>query len=228
MSDKTQTPTAGQLRDMGMLDLRSAKTEADFEGITSIANIGVILVPQHLATALAKVPMSGVGGIVPVPPESNLNLITGQVRLTGEALAAGNPENILMIVGQVFITTPVQSVGYKEIQVFGQLFAPRGSEAALGAKIGQLNGQNFYLPTNPRIFMGESEISAEFLQFLPERSAFVVMGALRFTDDVTVALVQEKISEIVLMGEIQAPKALVALLEVLTPEKMGEIRATKA
>jgi len=222
---QTELPTKGHLQKMGMLDLRAAKTAEDLKGITGISQVGCVLVPEHLATVLAQIPMTEVGSIVPVPEGENIKTQVGQIRLSGEALAGGNPDHILFIVGQVFITTPVTSVGYKEIWIHGQLFAIRGSEGTLGAKLTRMHGQTFYMPSEARVFMGEENIGREFLDLLPEPKAFVIMGSVTFEDDVTVELLKAKVLEIVLMGQINAPAALVPLLQVLTVEKMGQIVA---
>lgn len=217
----------GHVADVGLLDLRFAKQPEDLSGIESISDVGVVLVPEELAWVLTRIPVSDVGVVVPVPEGDNVNCMAGQIRLTGGSLEGGAADSILVVVGQMFITSPVRSVGYKEIRVFGQVFAPRGSEVAIMAKLTQMNGQVFYLPENPRIVMGEQTIGAEFLELLPNPTAFVVMGNLTFESDVPRDLLREKVPEIVLMGEIVAPKALVPLLEVITVEKMGNISAVE-
>jgi hypothetical protein len=223
--EKAKLPVAGHIHEVGMLDLRSAKTPEDLSGITAISEVGCILIPEHLAARLNQIPMSEVGSVVPIPQGENIKCQIGQVWLTGEALAAGDPEATLMIIGQAFLKTPVTSVGYKAIRVHGQLIAIRGSEGALGAKISEMQGQTLYLPADSRTFMGDETIRAEFLELLPAPQCLVVMGKLTFEDDVTVELLKAKVPEIVLMGEIVAPSALIPLLQVLTVEKMGEIKA---
>jgi hypothetical protein len=220
-------PRAGHIEDVGMLDLRWAKTAEDIGNIVSMEDVGVVLIPEHLAGALGRVSMEDVGAIIPIPPGDNVNVMSGQVKLTGEMLAGGNPEAILVLVGQAHITTAVQSVGYKELRIYGQLYAPRGSEAAISGKLTQFSGQVFYLPANARTFNGNTTIGQAFLDLLPEPAALVVMGNLDFEADVTVEAVKAKIPEIVLMGNINAPKALIPLLQVLTREKMGEIHERK-
>ena len=219
------SPPTGHIHNMGYVDLRSAKTPDDLKYIASIKNVGCVLVLEHLATALASIPMENVGTVVPVPEGDNIKIQVGQVHLTGESLAAGNPEDILFVVGQMFISTPVASVGYKELWVHGQIMALRGSEGPIGAKLGKLTGQTMYLPAKSRTVMGELSISKAFLEFLPEPEALIIMGELNIEDDVTVELLQSKIPEIVLMGEISTPRHLLALVQVITREKMGEINA---
>lgn len=220
-----ELPPSGHIQQMGILDLRAAKNVDDLKEITGISKVGCVLVPEHLATALAQIPMKEVGSIVPIPEGENIKTQVGQIRLSGEALAGGNPEDTLFLVGQVFITSPVTSVGYKEIGIHGQLFATRGSEGTLGAKITRMQGQTFYLPAEARTIMGEETISKAFLELLPEPKAFVIMGSVTFEDDVTVELLKARIPEIVLMGEIKAPAPLIPMLQVLTVEKMGQIVA---
>lgn len=222
-SAETQPPLAGHIRNVGFLDLRSAKTPEDLSGITAISNVGCILVPQSLAVKLAQIPMNDVGAVVPFPAGENILCKVGQTWLTGEALAAGDPNSILFIIGQMFLKTPVTSVGYKEIHLHGQIMALRGSEGPLGVKLTEMQGQVLYLPADARMLMGDETIGREFLELLPNPQPLVVMGKLTFEDDVTVDLLKAKVPEIVLMGEIYTPQALLPLVQVLTFEKMGEI-----
>lgn len=224
-ASESALPPAGHIQKVGMLDLRSAKTPEDLQGFTGISEVGCVLIPEHLATALARIPMKNVGTVVPVPEDKNINIQIGQVRLSGEALAAGNPEEILFVAGQLYLTSPPASIGYKEIWVHGQLFALRGSEGVLGAKLTRVTGQTFYLPARSRTFMGEETLGKGFLELLSEPTVLVIMGKLTLEDDVTVELLKSQVPEIILMGEIEAQQALVPLLQVLTIEKMGEIKA---
>jgi len=224
-SNASPLPGAGHIHNVDFLDLSSAKTPDDLQGITRITNVDCVLIPEHLMTALTRIPMENVDTVIPVPGGENLKLQVGQIRMTGEALSAGNAEDILFVAGQLFITTPVTSVGYREIRVHGQVMAPRGSEAALGAKLGRLTGQILYLPAKARTIMREETIGKAFLELLPEPAALVVMGQLTIEDDVTVELLQSKVPEIVLFGQIRAPQALVPLVQVLTTEHYGQIAA---
>jgi len=219
----TSIPSAGIIHNMGLLDLRSAKTPEDLSGITALHNIGCVIIPEHLASVLMRIPMENVGTVAPVPSGENIQVQVGQVWLSGEAIAAGDSDAILFTVGQLFLTTPVTSVGFKEIRVHGQVLAIRGSEAALGSKVKSLTGQIFYLPAKARTIMGSESIGQEFLELLPEPTALVIMGELTFEQDVTKEMLKSKILEMVLMGHIKAPQALVPLVQVLTIEKMGEI-----
>jgi hypothetical protein len=223
-SSEKRSDQSGHIEDIGMLDLRWAKSAEDLAQIVSMEDVGLVLVPEHLAGALTRVSMEDVGTIVPVPTGDNVNVMTGQIKLTGEMLAGGNPEGILVLVGHVHISTPVQTVGYKEIRVYGQLFAPRGSEGAISAKLTQFNGQMYYLPPNARTMTGNNAIGAAFLDLLPEPIALVVMDNLDFEPDVTVEALKVRVKEIVLLGNINAPKAILPLVQVLTVEKLGEIR----
>lgn len=225
-NEEQYTPVKGRIREMGILDLRAAKTPEDLREITSIEEVGVVLIPEHLAVALAGIPMHEVGTIAAIPVGANIQAQIGQIYLTGEALAAGDPETILVVVGQLWIKTLVTQVSYKEVRVIGQAIAPRGSEAGFGAKL-SVQGQIIYIPAEARLMMGDETWSRAFLELLPKPTPFVIMGNLTVAADVTVELLQNKVPEIVLMGHIGAPAVLVPLLQVLTIEKMGDISANE-
>jgi hypothetical protein len=218
-----EKPRSGHISDVGMLDLTSARTPEDLVYIASLSNIGAILVPENLSAALSRVPMQNIGAIVPIATGDNVDMITGQTKLTGESLAAGDPETVLVIVGQVIVTTRVEKVGYKGLQIVGQMIATRGSETALASKVKRLSGQLLYCAEGARIFMGSETVTQEFLEMLPAPTPFLVMGQLRFDRDITADVLREKVSEIVLMGQIIVGPEIATLVQFLTVEKMGDI-----
>src|SRR6187402_3090268 len=107
MDGEQSNSRSGHIMDVGMLDLTSAKTPEDLQYIRSIQDVGAILIPEHLAAVLAGVQMQDVGAIIPIPSGDHVDVITGQTKLTGESLAAGDPETVLAIIGQVVVTTRV-------------------------------------------------------------------------------------------------------------------------
>lgn len=224
-NEEQSLTTSGVVHDVGVLDLRYAKSPEDIKDIRGIHDVGVILISEEAAAALNRIEISDVGSIVTLPANLKINCMTGQIRLSGEALQHGDPETILMIVGQTMITDTIQSVGYKEVRIVGQLLAPRDSQAVLSAKLTQLTGQVLYIPSKSRLFMGNESINQEFLELLSEPTPIVVMGNLTLERDVTKDMLKTKIPEIVLMGNVSAPKELATLVNVITVEKMGKIEA---
>ena len=225
-TEQPSAPIRGRIQNMGVLNLLSAKSAADFEGITKIENVGCVMVPESLAAAAARIPMENVGVVASVPDGGKVSLICGQATFTGEALAEGDSETLLVVAGQLFITTPVFKVGYRGLHIMGQILAPRGSEGSLAAAITHLSGQARYFPVGARMFTGEHTISREFLEFIDTPIPLMITGEVEFTADVTVDLLRAKVSEIALTGEIKAPRALIPLLQFLAVENTGEIDAT--
>lgn len=219
---ETEVP-GGNIHEMDILNLLSAQTAEDLKGIASISEVGVVLVPEHLAIEITKIPMQEVGSVVAVPGGDNIVLQIGQSFMPGEALAAGGPEKILVAVGQLVLTTIVPEVGYKGIHMTGQLIAVRGSEKALVAKLLHNSGQIFYIPANSRFILGEDTLGKEFLELLPEPISLVIMGNLTLEKEISVELFRSKISEIVLFGQLNVPKTLVPVAQLLTKDKYGEI-----
>lgn len=216
---------SGKISNEGMLDLTWAQTEEDLRGITSLTNIGLVRVPVHLLGAVSAIPRTNVGYIYPVKPGLKKELF-GQVRLNGDFLAKGDPETTLVVGGQFIVIPPVESIGFKDISVIGQLILPRGSEGILSSKLSDIIGQIFYISWDkgtPRFFLGNESIGTGFLELLAESVPWIIVGSVTIEDDVTVELLRSKVPEIVLIGSINAPKALVPLLQVLTTEKAGTI-----
>lgn len=219
------------IKNVAILDLTWAKTPENLSGITKISGVAVVIVNANLAEALYRIPMKDVADIAVVPEGVRPSIMTGQVKMTGEALAEGSPEILLIVTGQIFITTKVQEIGYREIWLTGQVIAPRGSEGAISKKFTKLTGQAFYYPEGSRLVMMVSETwDRAFIELLPEQTPYtIMMGNVVIEDDVTIELLKSKISSIALMmGNIKARKELLPVVQLLTVENsMGNITEKK-
>jgi hypothetical protein len=216
----------GEIKNLGHLDLTSMKSPEELDRIKSIENVGAILVPEPLMGRLAGIPMKNVGSTIAIPEGENVRLMTGQIKLTGEALASpGSEEDVLVVTGQLLITTPVEHVGYRKMVVSGQVMAPEGSEAALGAGISRLTGQIVYYRGTPRLFVGNDRVGSEFFELLDGPVTLIIAGNFEIEEGVPHDLLREKVAKIVLAGNLRAPEELIPLVQVLTEEKAGNISA---
>jgi hypothetical protein len=140
-----------EIRNVALLDLTGATSDETLAGVSRIANVAAILVPERLLAKLLAIPMHNVAATVPVPDGKAVKVMSGQMTLSGEALASSNSssDEVLVVAGQLFITTPVEHVGYAQLIVIGQVIAPAGSETALGAGLTRMSGQVAYYPYTP-------------------------------------------------------------------------------
>src|SRR5688572_10524527 len=141
-------PTGGEIKNVALLDLTGAGSAEQLDRVTSIENVAAILVPERLMGRLLSIPMHNVAATLPIPDGKRVKVMTGQVVLSGEALSDpdSNADDILVIAGQLVITSPVKRVGHQQIVAMGQIVAPTGSESGLGAAISRLSGQSMYYP----------------------------------------------------------------------------------
>ena len=222
MTEQTQGRVVSNV---GMLDWRSMADAEQLAGIAGIENVGTILIPEDLAGALAAIPTKNVGMVMPIPRGANVSVQAGQVRMSGESLASGPEDGILILLGQAIFTSPVTKVGYKELRLAGQLFAPRGSEAALGGKLTQVAGQVIYYTAGPdvevRNVTGNERIDAGLLEALPHPIVLIATGNTTFADDVTPELLRAKIASMVLIGNTWAPRELAGAVKALAVERIG-------
>lgn len=218
-------PKAGEIRGMAVLDLTGMKTEEELAGITSIRDVALVLVPEALSHKLMTIPMSDVATVVPVPSGARVRMFTGQINLPGEALSnEGGQEDIIVATGQLVVTSPVQKAG-AQLYVTGQLLAPKGSEAAVGAAAVRIMGQTVYYSGIPRCYNGDQSFPKEYFEFFDDKITFVLNGNFTIEPGVTLQLLKEKVAEIVLNGVIAAPRELVPALLALTSELNGEIQS---
>jgi hypothetical protein len=221
------TPTQGEIKAVGVLDLTAVTSPEHLDGITGIRDVGLVLVRESLAGRLGRVPMSSVGATVTVPDGDHVKIQVGVVELSGEALgAAGHEEDVLVLVGPVVITGRVEKVTYKALIINGVLAAPKESQAVLSGSISRMNGVTaYYSGTTPRVFTGHDHFTNAFFAYLELPITMILVGEFTFAPDVSAELLKEKVMELVLAGNLKAHRDLVPLLQVLATAKAGNISA---
>ena len=194
-----------------------------------ISVVGSVLAPRGSEQALGPV-LDGVGNVIYYRQSEgqDVKVLTGQVKLSGAMLAnpAGQPDDILLAAGQVVVTGSPASVGYAQMIITGQLIAPEASREVLEPRV-QVHGQSvWYCSDTPRIIFEDMHVGADFFRLLDHPVSLVLLGDLSIAPDVTKTLVQQKVADIILLGDITAPADLVPVLQVLATDAFGTIRAS--
>lgn len=137
-----------EIRNVALLDLSGAQADSALEGVTRISNVAAILVPERLLPKLSSIPMHNVAATVPLRDGQRVRVMSGQITLSGEALANAGDQSpdALVIAGQLVVTSPISNIGYADLIVLGEVIAPSGSETALGAGLSRLSGEIVYYP----------------------------------------------------------------------------------
>jgi hypothetical protein len=300
--------TLHEIRDVALLDLTGAGAAHALEGVSAIRDVATILVPESLMARLSSISLRDVAATVPVPDGKRVKVMTGQIVLSGEALAGSEdgPDEVLVIIGQLVVTSPIERMGYHQVIAIGQVLAPAGSETGLGAGLARMTGQIRYYPYTqgaavrvltgmtrlsgadlanptgqatdilisvgqlvvsgpvdtlgyqhvvalghvlipreaepvfagrvttlggevvaytapPRVFDGKDTFYGAFFELLDDPVTLVLHGKFTFNADVAPDVLKQKVAAIVLSGKIIAPHSLVPLLQVLTIARTGKI-----
>ena len=194
-----------------------------------ISVIGMVLAPRGSEAALGPALAGGVGSVIYYRPADgqDFRMLAGQIKLSGGMLAnpAGQPEDILVIAGQAVVTGRVSTVGYAQVIVGGQFIAPAASQDVLEQKL-LVEGQTaWYRGDEPRLILEDTRLSPDFFRLLDHPVSLVVLGDLAIAPGVSEAAVREKVTDIVLLGDLTAPAELVGVLQVLAADSLGTIRA---
>jgi hypothetical protein len=195
-----------------------------------ISVVGLVLAPRGSESALGPVLGGGAGNVLyyPAAQGQEFKVLAGQVKLSGASLAntSGQPADVLIAAGQTVITGPVTSVGYAQVIVAGQVVAPAASREILEPRM-QTQGQSaWYRADEPRIIAEDTSLGPDFFRLLDHPVSLVVLADLTIAPGVTEASVKEKVTDIVLFGDVTAPADLVPVLQVLAADAFGTIRAS--
>jgi hypothetical protein len=194
-----------------------------------VSVVGLVLAPKGSEAALGPALTGVVGSVIyyRYSDGQDFKTLSGQVKLSGTLLAnpAGQPDDILLAAGQVIVTGPVTTVGYAQVIVAGQLLAPVSGREVLEPRI-QVHGQSaWYRGDDPRMIMEDTSLGPDFFRLLDHPVSLMVLADLSLTAGVTETMVREKVTDIMLLGDITAPADLVPVLQVLATEAFGTIRA---
>jgi hypothetical protein len=205
-----------EIKNVALLDLTGSTTDDVLDRVARIRNVAAILVPERLLGKLMAIPMENVAATVPVPEGKRVKVMSGQVVLSGEALSAPETDSndVLVVAGQLVITSPVQQVVRQEIVTMGQVIAPEGSQTGLGAALRRMSGQVLYYPYTPgssvKVLTGSTQRSGADLANSNGQptDVLVVVGHLVITGELTTLGFQH----IVTIGSLIAPRAAEQLL----------------
>ncbi|MBO0992811.1 hypothetical protein [Bacillus sp. SD088] len=218
---------SGKIGAVPVVDLRNMKSVDELRNITRISAVGAILLSDTFQGTLASIPMNSVGTVIRLPDEGKVNQIGGTMKLGGEFLEnqGADGSDILLVTGELLITSPPKKFGYKQLIVVGQLFIPRESMSVVTPFITQSSGEIIaYDHHNPRLLMGGGQLGREFFEYMKKPITLILMGEFIIEKDVDAQLLQEKVTEIILMGVLKTvDKKLIPILTALTEEQMGTI-----
>ena len=192
--------------------------------------VGSVLAPRGSEAALGPALAGGTGGVTyyTLADGQDIKVLSGQVRLSGAMLAnpAGQADDMLIAAGQVVITGEVATVGYRQVIIAGQLAAPAASRDVVEPRV-QVQGQAaWYRGDDPRVFYDDTSLGPDFFRLLDHPATLVVLGDLTITAGVTEAMMREKITGISVFGDATAPPEIVGMLQALTTDAFGAIRAS--
>ena len=192
--------------------------------------IGSALAPRGSESALGQALASGSGGVSYYPhvEGQDVKILSGQVKISGAMLAnpAGRPEDILVAAGQVVATGEVTTVGYRSVVISGQFAGPAAGRDTI-EPVAHIQGQAaWYEGDSPRVFNADATLTPEFFRALDHPVGLVVFGDLAVAPGVTDTMMREKITSIIAFGDATAPPELVGVLQALTTDVFGDIRAS--
>jgi hypothetical protein len=212
---------------IGMLIITSPVTG---EVPRQVTVVGLTLAPRGSEALLGRVLGGGSGSVTyyRYTEGQDFKILSGQMKLSGAMLAnpAGEPGDVLIAAGQVIVTGQVTEVGYAQVIVAGQLIAPEASRDLLEPRL-QVTGQSaWYRGAEPRIILDDMRVGPDYFRLLDHPISLVLFGDMTVEPGVSEDMVREKITDIILLGDLTAPPELVSVFQVLTTEAFGDIRAS--
>lgn len=210
----------GEIEKVEVLNLTPLTSAEELHEITAIRKVETLIVPDSLAAELAAIPLEQVETVIRVPDGATVRTLTGSVTMSGDAFAGSGRDNeVLVVTGSLLITSPVTTVGYREIVTTGLVLAPHGSEAVLGSALSQASGAVSYYThaENQEIkdLSGQLKLSGESLANTRGSADDILVVSGQFV--VTTPPETVGYRRVIVVGQLIAPREGRAALEpVLT------------
>jgi hypothetical protein len=190
---------------------------------------GSVFAPRGSEAALGPALAGSTGSITyfPFADGQDIKVQTGQLTLSGATLAnpVGQADDVLIAAGQVVITSEVTAIGYRQLLIAGQLAGPAASRDVIEPRV-QVTGQAaWYRGDDPRVFYESTSLGSDYFRLLDHPVSLIVLADLTIGAGVTEAIIREKVSGISVFGDLTCPPELVGVLQVLTTDAFGTIRA---
>ncbi len=153
------------ISDQPVADFSHLTAPEQLAAISRIEDVALVIVPESLAAAYTAIPVSDVAATIYVPDGANVRVHTGALVAGGDGLGAA--DDVLIVTGMLLITSPVTGQVPKQIHVTGSVYAPRGSEAALGPALAGSTGSVSYFPfadgQDTKVLTGQLTLSGAML-----------------------------------------------------------------
>ncbi|HEX3813761.1 MAG TPA: hypothetical protein VHX59_13070 [Mycobacteriales bacterium] len=200
----------GVVRDRQILDLTSLQTPEDVDRITGLENIEFVLVPASLAAAVDGIPRRNVEQYVVVPDGVRVRSQTGMLQVGGGSFNGPDAQNeFLVVLGALVFTTPVTDIKLAGIVVIGAVYAPIGSEDAVGGAITQVMGMVGYYRyaegQQIKTLSGQPKLNGAALANKAGSPDDILIAAGQFT--VTGPVTELGYRELVVLGQAILPRS---------------------
>jgi hypothetical protein len=201
------------LRDQPVVDFSHLTSPDQLAAIGRIEDVALVIVPQSLAAAYLAIPASDVASTVYVPDGAKVRTHTGAMVVPGDGIGAG--DDVLIVTGALFITSPITGSLPRQIYVTGSLLAPRGSETALGpvlaGAIGSVRYYRYAEGQEIKVLSGEVKLSGATLENRAGRPDDILIAAGEIV--VTGQVSDVGYGLVLIAGEVAAPETTREVIE---------------
>lgn len=199
------------MRNMSIVDLRTITTVEAAQAIEEMKNIAVLILPDNaeadVMNALHAIPKHNVATILTLSKDAKVKQMNGQVELTPAML---KQEGILLINGQAIVTGSCEEVNASLI-ANGQFIFPKACPINLTNCSGQALSFDYETYIN---FNEDMIIDADMVELMEYKTFFLCNGDIRFTQDITLDMLKEKLPCFLFNGDVVCDKKIAAYLKL--------------
>ena len=199
------------MKNMPIADLRTVTTVEAAQAIEEMHNIALLILPEDAApevmNAIHAIPKKNVANVLTLPRDAKVNQMNGQSELTPAILK----QNCVLVLNGQTVVTEVCEECNASIIVNGQLVYPK----KCAVNLANCNGQAMSFDYETYVgFNEDTTIDADMMELMEYKTFFLCNGDIRFTKDVSLDMLKEKLPCFLFNGDVACDKKIAAYLKL--------------
>jgi hypothetical protein len=216
---------------VNILDIRKATPEAVAE-ISGVGNCNLALYSPETASLLAKLSFGNLNSTIELPVEVKVDTVMGKTTIRREYFDNQPAAFYLVVMGQIIFEpdVTVESIekGINGLVIMGEAFCPEHLQGAVQAKTRSLMGKIKTYPALKHLRREAFELDLNALSALEDNTEMVVLDSLTMPEVLPDALFAQKISKLLVMGDIKCHAENADALKARLLDGSGPVTAIPA
>jgi hypothetical protein len=207
-----------KMENMPVCDLRNFSSLAAVKNIEAITNVALVVFPkdasEEILQALQSVPMQNVASTIFLAKNDRIRIVDGISEICDADLST--TEDTALIINGIAVIGNLSPEARGTVYVNGIVVANSRLKSHPNFSFAMTNGIKLYADFDQyKMYPNKIEVDRDFLTWLPAGTAIIAGNKIILKSDVTIELLQEKMTRLVAGNKILCPNVLLGYVKTI-------------